>query len=75
MTTAANAQRIGGVAFVDAEHKLDLPWARVNGWNVDEALILQGTRAKETMDSILQFIRSGDFALVIVDSPCGFIPS
>ena len=41
LTTAANAQRNGAVAYVDAEHKLDLPWARANGLNVEEALILQ----------------------------------
>jgi recombination protein RecA len=74
LTVAANAQRVGGVAFVDAEHKLDLPWARVNGLNVDEALILQGTRAKDTMDSILQLVRSGDFALVVVDSLAALFP-
>jgi recombination protein RecA len=74
LKTAANAQRVGAVALVDAEHKLDLPWARVNGLNVDEALILQGTRAKDTMDSILQLIRSGDFALVVVDSLTALFP-
>jgi recombination protein RecA len=74
LTTAANAQRIGGVVYVDAEHKLDLPWARVNGLNVGEALILQGTRATDTMSSILQLIGSGDFALVVVDSLSAFFP-
>ncbi|MGI9073092.1 MAG: ATPase domain-containing protein [Bryobacteraceae bacterium] len=74
LATAANAQRNGAIAYVDAEHKLDLPWARVNGLNVEEALILQATRAKDTMDSVLQLIRSGDFALVVVDSLTGLFP-
>ncbi|MFL6353653.1 MAG: recombinase RecA [Bryobacteraceae bacterium] len=74
LTTAANAQRDGAVAYLDAEHKLDLPWARANGLNVEEALILQGSRAKDTMDSVLQLIRSGDFELVVVDTLTGLVP-
>jgi recombination protein RecA len=74
LTTAANAQRNGAVALIDAEHKLDLPWARANGLKVEEALILQATRAKDTMDCVLQLVRSGDFALVVVDSLTGLFP-
>jgi recombination protein RecA len=75
LTTAANAQRSGAVAFVDAEHKLDLPWARANGLNDEEALIVHANNAKDTMDSVLQLIRSGDFALVVVDSLTGLFPA
>jgi protein RecA len=74
LSTAGNAQRLGGIAYIDAEHKLDLSWARINGLNVNEALILQGTRATDTMASVLQLIRSGDFALIIVDSLAALFP-
>jgi recombination protein RecA len=74
LTAAGNAQRVGRVAWLDAECKLHLPWARVNGLNVDETLLLQGNRAAEIMSSILHLVRSGDFALVVLDSLAALFP-
>jgi recombination protein RecA len=74
LTAAGYAQRVGRVAWFEAESKLHLPWARVNGLNVDEALLLQGNRAAEVMASILHLVRSGDFALVVLDSVAALFP-
>jgi recombination protein RecA len=75
LTGAANAQREGGrIAYFDNEYKLDFSWARTLGVNVDDALILRGVRAKGTIDSLLEIIRSGDFALVVVDTVAAFFP-
>ncbi|MGI8959636.1 MAG: recombinase RecA [Bryobacteraceae bacterium] len=69
LAVAANVQRDGDkVAYFDNECKLDFSWARTLGLDLDEALILRGTRAKDTLVSLLEIVRSGDFALVVVDT-------
>jgi recombination protein RecA len=75
LAAGANVQRGGEkLAYFDNEYKLDFPWARTLGLNVEETLILGGTRAKDTLDSLLDIVRSGDFALVVVDSLAAFVP-
>src|SRR5260370_11628482 len=73
LAAAANVQKNGGkVAYFDNEHKLDFPWARTLGVKVDDALILRGTRAQDTLDSLLDIVRSGDFVFVAVDTLAAF---
>jgi recombination protein RecA len=75
LLTAASAQRGGeAVAYFDQEHKLHFPWARAQGFDVDSALVMRGTTAKQTLDSILDVIRSGQFALVIIDTIAALVP-
>lgn len=76
LAAGANVQRGGEkLAYFDNEYKLDFPWARTLGLNIEESLILGGTRAKDTLDSLLDIVRSGDFALVVVDSLAAFVPN
>ncbi len=76
LAAAANVQKNGDkAAFFDNECKLDFPWARTLGLKTDDALILRGTRAQDTLDSLLDIVRSGDFALVVVDTLAAFVTS
>jgi recombination protein RecA len=76
LAAAANVQKNGDkVAYFDNECKLDFPWARTLGLETDDALILRGTRAQDTLVSLLDIVHSGDFALVAVDTLAAFVPS
>ncbi len=76
LAAAANVQNEGEkLAYFDNEYKLDFSWARTLGVRADQALILQGTRAKETLDSLLDIVRSGDFALVVLDTLAALFPN
>lgn len=75
LKAAGNAQLSGeAVAYIDVEHKLDLSWAQANGLRIDQALILQETRAKAIMDAVLELTRSERFALIVVDSLSALVP-
>lgn len=75
LASAVNVQREGGVvAFLDAEYKLIFPWARALGLDIDKMLVLQGVKAKDTLDSLLDVVASGRFALVVVDTLAALVP-
>lgn len=74
LAAVANVQKNGDkAAFFDNECKLDFPWARTLGVETDDALILRGTRAEDTLVSLLDIVQSGDFALVAVDTLAAFV--
>lgn len=75
LRAAGRAQQGGNcIAFLDAEHKIDLSWARLQGINLDRALILRTAKALDTLESMLEIIRSGEFALVILDTLAALVP-
>ena len=75
LASAANAQHNGeAVAYIDAEHKLDLSWARTQGLDLQRALILRGATARPTLESVLEVIRSARFALVAIDTLAALVP-
>ena len=72
---AANAQRQGGaVAFIDAEHALDLAYARRIGVDVDNLLLAQPNSGEEALQITEQLVRSGALDVVIVDSVAALVP-
>ncbi len=72
---AANAQRQGGiVAFIDAEHALDIAYARRIGVDVDNLLLSQPNSGEEALQITEQLVRSGAVDVVIVDSVAALVP-
>ncbi len=72
---AANIQRQGGiVAFIDAEHALDVSYARRIGVDVDNLLLSQPSSGEEALQITEQLARSGAVDLVIVDSVAALVP-
>ncbi len=72
---AANAQKAGGlVAFVDAEHALDLKYARLIGVDVDNLLLSQPNSGEEALQITEQLVKSGAVDMVIVDSVAALTP-
>ena len=71
----AECQKMGGTcAFVDAEHALDVNYARHLGVNTDELLISQPDYGEQALDIADMLVRSGAVDLVVVDSVAALIP-
>jgi recombination protein RecA len=71
----AEAQKAGGIAlFVDAEHALDIEYARALGVDVDKLYISQPTSGEEALEIVDSIVRSGAVDLVILDSVAALVP-
>ena len=71
----ANAQRDGGVAaFIDAEHALDIQYARKLGINVDDLLVSQPDTGEQALEIAEVLIRSNAVDVIVVDSVAALVP-
>jgi recombination protein RecA len=71
----AEAQKVGGVAaFVDAEHALDVAYARKLGVNVDDLLVSQPDTGEQALDIAEILVRSGAVDILVVDSVAALVP-
>ena len=72
---AAEAQKKGGmVTFVDAEHALDVAYARKLGVDVDELLVSQPDTGEQALDIVEILARSGAVDVLIIDSVAALTP-
>jgi recombination protein RecA len=72
---AAEAQAEGGmVAFIDAEHALDVGYARKLGVDVDELLVSQPDTGEQALDIVEILARSGAVEVLIIDSVAALTP-
>ncbi len=72
---AAEAQAKGGmVAFIDAEHALDIGYARKLGVDVDNLLVSQPDTGEQGLDIAEILVRSGAIDLLIIDSVAALVP-
>ena len=72
---AAEAQAKGGmVAFVDAEHALDVAYARKLGVDVDSLLVSQPDTGEQALDITEILVRSGAIDVLIIDSVAALVP-
>src|SRR5215831_10348954 len=72
---AANVQKAGGVAaYVDAEHALDVEYARRLGVDVDNLLVSQPDTGEQALEIVEILVRSGAVDLVIIDSVAALVP-
>src|SRR3954452_17864889 len=71
----ASVQRQGGVAaFIDAEHALDVTYARKLGVKTDELLISEPDYGEQALEIADMLVRSGAVDLVVVDSVAALVP-
>ena len=71
----AEAQKKGGeAAFVDAEHALDLNYARNLGVKTDELLVSQPDSGEQALEITEILVRSGAVDVVVVDSVAALVP-
>jgi recombination protein RecA len=68
-------QKTGGVAaYVDAEHALDVEYARRLGVDVDNLLVSQPDTGEQALEIVEILVRSGAVDLVIIDSVAALVP-
>jgi recombination protein RecA len=71
----ANAQRAGGVAaFIDAEHALDVEYARKLGVDVENLLVSQPDTGEQALEICEILVRSGAVDVVVIDSVAALVP-
>ncbi len=71
----AEVQRLGGVAaFVDAEHALDVSYARKLGVSLADLLVSQPDTGEQALEIAEQLVRSGAVDLIVVDSVAALVP-
>jgi recombination protein RecA len=71
----AEVQRQGGVAaFIDAEHALDVSYARRLGVSLPDLLVSQPDTGEQALEIAEQLVRSGAVDLIVVDSVAALVP-
>ena len=71
----AEAQKRGGTAaFIDAEHALDVSFARKLGVDVENLLVAQPDSGEEALEITDTLVRSGAIAIIVVDSVAALVP-
>jgi len=72
---AAEAQKKGGiVAFVDAEHALDVHYAKKLGVRTDDLLVSQPDTGEQALEITEVLVRSGAIDVLVVDSVAALVP-
>ena len=71
----AEAQAKDGMAaFIDAEHALDLAYARRLGVNIDDLLVSQPDNGEQALDIAEILVRSGAMDILVIDSVAALVP-
>ena len=71
----AEAQKTGGsAAFVDAEHALDIGYAKKLGVQTDDLLVAQPDTGEQALEITETLVRSGALDIIVVDSVAALVP-
>jgi len=71
----AECQKAGGVcAFIDAEHALDVKYAKDIGVDTDNLLVSQPDFGEQALEILETVVRSGAVDLIVVDSVAALTP-
>lgn len=71
----AEAQKKGGIAaFIDAEHALDLTYAKRLGVDIDNLIISQPDSGEQGLDIAESLVRSNAVDIIVVDSVAALVP-
>jgi recombination protein RecA len=72
---AASAQKAGGVAaYIDAEHALDVEYAKKLGVDVENLLVSQPDTGEEALEIAEILVRSGAVDVIVIDSVAALVP-
>jgi recombination protein RecA len=75
LSVVANAQRNGGAAaYIDAEHALDIEYAKKLGVDIDNLLVSQPDTGEQGLEITEILVRSGAVDIVVVDSVAALVP-
>ena len=75
LSAIAQSQKKGGVvAFIDAEHALDVNYARKLGVNIEDLLISQPDNGEQALEITETLVRSGAIDVLVIDSVAALVP-
>ena len=73
--SVAEAQKQGGIAaFIDAEHAMDMGYARKLGVKVDDLLVSQPDTGEQALEIADMLVRSGAIDILVIDSVAALVP-
>ena len=71
----AECQKLGGTAvFIDAEHALDVQYARRLGVNIDNLLVSQPDYGEQALEIAAQLVQTNAVDLIVIDSVAALVP-
>ncbi len=71
----AEAQKLGGIAaFIDAEHALDMAYAKKLGVDVNGLLLSQPEFGEQALEIVETLVRSGALDVIVIDSVAALTP-
>ncbi len=71
----SETQKQGGMgAYIDAEHALDLSYAKRLGVNTDDLLISQPDHGEQALEIADTLVRSGAIDVIVIDSVAALVP-
>lgn len=75
LNAIAEAQKAGGVAaFIDAEHALDINYAKRIGVKVEDLLVSQPDTGEQALEVAEALVRSGAVDIIVIDSVAALVP-
>jgi recombination protein RecA len=75
LEVVSEIQKQGGTAaFVDAEHALDINYAKKIGVNTDDLLISQPDTGEQALEITEILVRSGAVDVIVIDSVAALVP-
>jgi len=71
----AQAQRAGGIcAFIDAEHALDVTYARKLGVRIEDLLVSQPDCGEQALEIADKLVGTGAIDMIVIDSVAALVP-
>ncbi|HYA31188.1 MAG TPA: recombinase RecA [Thermodesulfovibrionales bacterium] len=75
LNAIAEAQKAGGMAaFIDAEHALDVNYAKKIGVNIEDLLVSQPDTGEQALEVAEALVRSGAVDIIVIDSVAALVP-
>ena len=71
----AQAQKAGGIcAFIDAEHALDVTYARKLGVRIEDLLVSQPDNGEQALEIADKLVGTGAIDMIVIDSVAALVP-
>ncbi len=75
LSAIAEAQKLGGIAaFIDAEHALDINYAKRLGVKIEDLLVSQPDTGEQALEITESLVRSNAVDIVVIDSVAALVP-
>jgi recombination protein RecA len=75
LSAIAQVQLLGGsAAFIDAEHALDIGYAKKLGVHIEDLLVSQPDTGEQALEIAEALVRSGAIDIVVIDSVAALVP-